>query len=128
MLDLYQISIRCDPNAFTMLLPKLRALECPPRIYRSPFISAAAPLTIFRSSYSFVNSLLRISKFPTNSLQQFTKASFGLTSPSVWIRSSIVAKRGWGTSSYELESASTTPTLTLVPCEDNMVVFEEVRT
>lgn len=60
----------------------------------APFTS---PLTIFRSSYSFVNSRLRISRSLTRPLQQLTRASFGVTSPSVWTRSSKVANSGWGT-------------------------------
>ena len=53
-----------------------------------------SPLTIFRNSYSLVNSRLNTSKSPTSCLQQLTRASLGVIAPSVCTRSSIFAKRG----------------------------------
>jgi hypothetical protein len=80
-----------------MLTPTKRhyaILLCFPSL---PQLPVPSPLTIFRSSYSLVNSRLRISSSWTRDLEDSTRASFGVITPSVWMRSSILAKRGWGT-------------------------------
>lgn len=53
--------------------------------------------TIFRSSYSCLNSRSKVANSATRSLQHAITASFGVISPSVWTRSSKVGKSGWGT-------------------------------
>ena len=90
-------------------------------------VVAATPLTILRSSYSLVNSLLKTSRLPTSSLQQFTIASLGLRSPVVWTRSSKVAKSGWGTSrrvSNCRKRIERSPTL--VSCEQHAGVLKKI--
>jgi len=72
-----------------------------PRIHQSYcgawFASVAAPATILRSSYSLVNSLLSWPSSARSERAVAMMASLGVRVPSVWTRSSMVAKRGWGT-------------------------------
>lgn len=114
-----------------MLTPKLLTqLNRCWLVYRSPFASAAAaPLIIFLNSYSFVNSRLKISRFPTRSLHDWTSTSRGLTSPFVCMRSSNVAKRGCGTVSRISPASKTTSNVgshTLVSCEHNATILQKL--
>lgn len=75
----HRLLLKCiEPSNAVSPWPRAQ-IFCPNHL--SP--AATSPLTIFRSSYSFVNSLLRISRSLTRPLQQFTKASLGVISPSV---------------------------------------------
>lgn len=110
------------------------------RIYTVPYLSAAAtsPLTILRSSNSFVNSRLKTSSSETKLRQHATRASFGVISPSVWIRSSNLEKRGWGTMRdllvYDLEVLLSIVILelqsrhTLVTGENDMRILQKMST
>ena len=58
------------------------------------FCCWAPALTILRSSYSLVNSRLRMPRSLTRSWQAVINASFGVRVPSVWIRSSNFGIKG----------------------------------
>lgn len=62
-----------------------------------PFCCCWVDPTILRSSYSLVNSRERVPKSLTRSWHAAMMASLGVTSPSVWTRSSNLGTKGWGT-------------------------------